>query len=522
MFPPPHTRARLLGLLLSVLLVAAMIAGCSRPPAAPTSTPEIPTVAPATEPAATVVLELPTAEPVAGGAPALAGRWQGQIALPGAGLEIVVALAEQDGAWSGTIDVPAQGAAGIPLHDISVAGDAVRFEMLAGLQLAVFDGQVQPDGSISGAFTQSGFEGTFELARAQEPVAAEPQPTVEPLPYGEEEVTFPNGDITLAGTLTLPQGDGPFPALILLSGSGQQDRDESLSLAPGYRPFREIADTLTRQGIAVLRYDDRGMGGSTAGDLAAVTSADFADDAEAALRYLQDRVDIDSQQIGFLGHSEGGILAAMVAARNPDVAYVISMAGSAVDGYDVVLKQVERLALARGENPAGVASAVEQQKAILDLVKSQDWTALEAAMSEIAQAQIAALTEEQKAAMGDVDAVVQQQLAAQVQGLQSPWYQFFLSHDPGQDWARVTAPVLGIFGANDTQVDAEQNSAALQAALEQAGNKDVTIQVLPTANHLFQDAVTGGVEEYATLAPQLMPEFLEAISQWLLARVQLP
>ncbi len=471
---------------------------------------------PTTEPVATTVPEAPTAEPASADAPALAGQWQGKIALPGAGLEIIVALAEEDGVWSGTIDVPAQGAAGIPLHDITVASDALRFEMLSGPQLAAFDGQVQPDGSIRGAFTQSGFEGTFELARPQEPT------TAEPLPYVEQEVTFQNGDITLAGTLTLPEGDGPFPALILLSGSGQQDRDESLSLAPGYRPFREIGDTLTRQGVAVLRYDDRGIGGSTAGDLAAVTSADFADDAEAAFNFLQGRADIDGQQIGFLGHSEGGILAPMVAARNPDVAFVISMAGSAVDGYDVVLKQVERLALARGESAADVAAAVAWQKEILDLTKSQDWTALDAAMGEIAQAQIAALTEEQKAAMGDVNAVAQQQLAAQMQSLQSPWYQFFLSHDPAQDWAQVTAPVLGIFGGNDTQVDAEQNSTALQAALESAGNADVTIQVLPTANHLFQDATTGGVDEYATLPPQLMPEFLEAISQWLLARVQLP
>jgi uncharacterized protein len=471
---------------------------------------------PTTEPVATAVPEAPTAEPVSADAPALAGQWQGKIALPGAGLEIIVALAEQDGVWSGTIDVPAQGAAGIPLHGISVEGDAVRFEMLSGPQLAAFDGQVQPDGSIRGAFTQSGFEGTFELARPQEPTAAEP------LPYVEEEVTFQNDDITLAGTLTLPEGDGPFPALILLSGSGQQDRDEALAIVPGYRPFYEIADTLTRQGVAVLRYDDRGVGGSTAGDLATVSSADFADDAEGALRFLQGRADIDGQQIGFLGHSEGGILAAMVAARNPDVAFVISMAGTAVDGYETLLKQVERLALASGASPAEAAAAVEQQRAALDLVLAQDWADLEAMVNAIVEEQVASMPAEQLAAMGGKDALVQQQVAAQLQALQSPWYQFFLSHDPGQDWAQVATPVLGLYGGNDTQVDAEQNSAALQAALDRAGNADVTIQVLPTANHLFQEAVTGGVDEYAALPPQLMPEFLQAISQWLLARVQLP
>ncbi len=282
----------------------------------------------------------PEAAPVT--EPALAGPWQGKITIAGTALEIIVALAEQDGVWSGTIDVPAQGAAGIPLHDITVDSDAVRFEMLSGARLAVFDGQIQPDGSMGGAFSQSGIDGTFELARPQEPAAAEP------LPYSEEEVVFQNGDVTLAGTLTLPAGDGPFPALILLSGSGQQDRDEALAIVPGYRPFREIADTLTRQGIAVLRYDDRAVSGSTGGDLAAATSADFADDAEAALRFLQGRADIDSKQIGMLGHSEGGILAAMVAARNLDVAFVISMAGTAVDGYETLLKQVERLALASG------------------------------------------------------------------------------------------------------------------------------------------------------------------------------
>jgi hypothetical protein len=510
MFSPHYTRARQFGLLLSVLLMVMLMAGCSRPPAEPTPTPEMPAMTPTAEPVPTTAPEAaPIAEPV------LAGQWQGKIVLPGAGLEIIVALAQQDGAWSGTIDVPAQGAAGIPLHDITVDGDAVRFEMLSGAQLAVFDGQAQPDGSIRGTFAQSGFEGTFELARPQEPTAAEP------LPYVKEEVTFQSGDVTLAGTLTLPEGDGPFPALILLSGSGQQDRDEALPIVPGYRPFREIADTLTRQGIAVLRYDDRGVGGSS-GDPTLATSADFADDAEAALGFLQGRADIATQQIGLLGHSEGGLLAAMVAADNPDVAFVISMAGTAVNGYETIVKQVERLALASGASQAEAEAAALQQRAVLDLATEQDWTALEAILNQIAREQIAALSEAQKAALGDVDALVQQQIGGQLQIFQSPWYQFFLDYDPAEDLAQVTAPVLGVFGGNDTQVDAEQNSTALQAALERAGNTDVTIQVLPTANHLFQEAATGGVDEYATLPPQLMPEFLEAISQWLLARVQLP
>jgi uncharacterized protein len=493
MFSPKNNLIRLF-VLLSLLIIALLVSACSRPSA---ETPG------------------PAAEPISAEALALAGSWQGRINLPGAGLEIIVALAQQEGQWTGTIDVPAQGAAGIELHDIRVSADAVYFEMLSGLQKATFDGRVQPDGSISGAFKQMGVEGSFALARPLEPVAAEL------LPYAAEEVIFQNGDITLAGTLTRPQGDGPFPALILLSGSGQQDRDEALPTVPGYRPFREIADTLTRQGIAVLRYDDRGVGGST-GDPMTATSADFADDAETALAFLQSRADIDGQQIGFLGHSEGGILAAMVAARNPDVAFVISMAGTAVDGYQTVVKQVERLLLAAGASQAEADEAARLQSSVLDLVMLQAWDSLQGTLYDIALQQIAALPAEQRAALGDVNVLAQQQVAAQMQIFQSPWYQFFLSHNPGKDWAQVTAPVLGLYGGNDTQVDAEQNSAALQAALARAGNADVTIQVLPTANHLFQDAQTGGVDEYAMLSPQLVPEFLEAISQWLLARVQLP
>lgn len=516
MLPTNPVRSKRLSLLLSAVLLLALAAACSSPQPAETPTPEAPTVTPTTESAPTLAADsTPTAAPASAETPDVAGQWQGKIVLPGAALEIIVALAEQDGAWTGAIDVPAQGATGIPLHDITVAGDAVYFEMLTGPQLAAFDGQVQPDGSISGAFSQSGITGSFELARPEASAA-------EPLPYREEEVTFQNDDVTLAGTLTLPEGDGPFPALILLSGSGQQDRDEALPIVPDYKPFREIADTLTRQGIAVLRYDDRGVGGST-GDPSVATSADFATDATAALAYLQGRSEIDSQQIGFLGHSEGGMLAAMAAADNPDVAFVISMAGTAVDGYQTLLKQVERLALASGASQADADAVVAQQQFILDLALDQNWPDLEAELTAIAESQAAGLTDEQKAAIGgDVNALIKQQVASQVQIFQSPWYQFFLRYNPADDLAKVSAPVLGIFGGNDTQVDAEQNSAALQAALDLAGNTDVTIEVLPRANHLFQEATTGGVDEYASLPPRLMPTFLETVSQWLLAQVQLP
>jgi pimeloyl-ACP methyl ester carboxylesterase len=425
-------------------------------------------------------------------------------------LEIIVNFMGEDSALSGAIDIPAQRAAGIPLYDIRYEPPTVHFEMLSGPQLAVFDGKMLPDGAIEGQFLQSGVEGTFELARPQEQA-------VEPLTYVEEEVSFGHGDVNLAGTLTLPEGDGPFPAAILLTGSGQQNRDEEIPIVPGYKPFRVIADHLTRHGIAVLRYDDRGVGGST-GDVANATTADFADDAEAALDYLLSRPEIDPEQIGLLGHSEGGMIAAMLAARRPDVAFAISMAGIAVSGYDTSIKQVERLALASGLSQQEAADAAALQKATLDLAVAQDWDALEAKITEIVTEQVESLPEERKAAIGDPQAVIQQQVAAQLQTIQSPWYQFFLTHNVADEWAQVTVPVLALFGAKDVQVDAEQNRAALEAALQKAGNDDLTVVVFPTANHLFQDAQSGAFEEYVTLAPEFLPGFLETISQWLVDR----
>ena len=499
--------------LLAILIVTGLsMVACSRPatPVAPT-TPATPEVTPV----ATTSTNVDTAPP----APDITGRWEGAITVQGTDLNIVVNFSEEDGQLVGTIDVPQQGATGIQLHDISYQYPNVHFEMLSGSSKATHDGQLAADGTISGDFSQSGITGKFAIHRAEAP-----PPTVEvveDVPYNQEKVTFNNGDITLAGTLTLPEGDGPFPALILISGSGQQNRDEELSIVPGYKPFREIADTLTRQGIAVLRYDDRGIGES-GGDPSQATSADFADDAEAAFTYLQGRPEIDGKQIGMLGHSEGGIIEAIIGARNPNVAFLISMAGTAVNGYDTVIKQVERLTLASGLGADAATAAADQQRSLMDLVVAQDWDGLEAAMTEMASAQIAALPDDQKAALGDVDTYVQQTVAAQLAGMQSPWYQFFLNHDPGEDWAEITVPVLGLYGGNDAQVDAEQNTTALQAALEKAGNQDFTITVIPTANHLFQDATTGSVQEYAQLEPHLMPEFLSTVSDWLLVHVQLP
>ncbi len=337
-------------------------------------------------------------------------------------------------------------------------------------------------------------------------------------PAREMEVAFSHRGIALTGTLNLPAGPGPHPALVLITGSGPQNRDSEIPGIPGYAPFRWIAEYLGTRGIAVLRYDDRGVGQS-GGHFAAATTADFADDAEAAFDYLRGRPEIAPTRVGILGHSEGGIVAAMVAARRPEVAFVVSLAGSAVTGYETIVRQVELIVLAAGASADAAAAAAAQQRVILDLVVAGDWEALETLVVEIKLAQIAALPPAQQQALGDLNALARTLAAQDLAAFQSAWYREFLVHDPAQDWAKVRVPVLAVFGGVDVQVDADQNEAALEEAISRAGNRDVTVVVLPEANHLFQKAVTGGLEEYALLPMEFHPRLLPAIVDWLLARV---
>ncbi|MGC9530164.1 MAG: alpha/beta hydrolase family protein [Candidatus Bipolaricaulaceae bacterium] len=348
-----------------------------------------------------------------------------------------------------------------------------------------------------------------------------PAVEVERPAFVAHEVTFGHAEATLAGTLTIPVGQGPYPGLVLISGSGPQNRDEELAGVPGYRPFRWIAEYLSSRGLAVLRYDDRGVGRST-GDATTATTEDLSTDAEAALACLAARREVDAGRVGLLGHSEGATVAAMVAARNDRAAFVVSLAGPAVDGHRLTVRQVERILLASGADPEVAAAAAAQQRQILDMARSGDWEALETRLVEISRAQLAALPPEEREAMGDLDQAALAAAADQLASLQSPWYQFYLAYDPSEDWAQVTVPVLAVFGGLDVQVDVEQNKQPLLAALAGAGNSDVTVVVLPDANHLFQPAVTGGVQEYATLPATFVPRLLPTIGDWILARTGQP
>jgi len=332
-----------------------------------------------------------------------------------------------------------------------------------------------------------------------------------------EKITFSNGEITLAGTLTLPSGDASHPAVVLISGSGPQDRDGAMKTIPGYRPFAVIAEHLSQKGLAVLRYDDRGVGKSS-GDYLDANEPDFVKDAEAALHYLVRRKDIATGKVGVLGLSEGSMIAAMVAASNPRVAFVISLAGGAVDGYNLLLRQTERQAKAEGKTEEEVADAVREQRRIFDLVLAKEWEDLREAIYKITLKRLKALPKERAAALGDLDTFARRKASQTLRVFQHPRYQFLLRHDFGKDWEKVSVPVLALFGELDVQCDASQNKVALKQALARAGNDDVKIVIVPAANHLFLKARTGSMSEYATLPKSFAPGLLEAISSWLLKK----
>ena len=291
------------------------------------------------------------------------GHWEGVVTVAGQVIVTRVDLATDGNVLKGTVDFPQQGALSLPLDKVSYQDGKLHFEIMPQPRTAIFDGALQGADKLEGTFEQSGYKGTFSLARVQVAATA-------PLPYKEEDVKFQNGTITLAGTLTLPATKGPYPAVVLISGSGAQNRDEDIF---GFKIFRVIADHLTRKGIAVLRYDDRGVGGSSAGT-PQDTSETYAGDVAAAVQFLKARADIDAKQIGLLGHSEGGIIAPMVATRSQDVAFIILMSGPGTTGRQVLVDQGTLIAKASGASAADIEKQNALQKKLLDAaVTGQGW-----------------------------------------------------------------------------------------------------------------------------------------------------
>ncbi len=438
------------------------------------------------------------------------GHWEGAIQLPGMdpGLTVMVDLKQDDGVWSGTIDIPMQSAMGLALERITAAGDSVRFSITGIPGDPTFAGRLD-DGDIVGDFTQGGQTFPFKLGREAVVGIKRPQEPELPLPYRSEEVTIPNGDFRLAGTLTMPESGGPFAAVVLITGSGPEDRDETVF---SHRPFLVLSDHLTRAGIAVLRYDDRGVGKST-GNFATATTRDFAKDALAAVSFLRTRSTIAGNRIGLLGHSEGGLIAPLAATQSKNVAFVVMLAGPGVPGSEILPAQTGKIVLASGGSQEKADQQVAIMKRIVKLVATEtDSARLHDGAMALAHEQVALMSDEERKQLGDdPDAMLERQISA----LMTPWFRFFLSYDPRPTLAKVRVPVLALNGSLDTQVPPEQNLPEIVKALNKGGNRDATVLVMPGLNHLFQKATTGAPNEYFGIEETMNPDALNAISEWI-------
>ncbi len=441
------------------------------------------------------------------------GLWMGSLELQG-GQELRILFnisTGTDGLPTASMDSPDQGVSGIPVEKLSYKDGNLRLEVTS--IRGVFEGVLKEDGTaLEGEWKQYEMDFPVVLTRIDEkPEIRREQDPVKPYPYDEEEVVYENTEagIKLAGTLTTPGSEGPFPAVLLITGSGKQDRNEEVF---GHRPFLVLSDYLTRQGIAVLRVDDRGVGGST-GNFSNVTTEDFAEDAVAGVEYLKSREDIDPDRIGLIGHSEGGLIAPIAAVRSPDVAFIVLMAGPAVTGEEIILAQSRLVAEADGVPEETIAKNDALLKDIFSVLKTEENDSIAGEeIRGLITDMVENLSEEEK----QYSSYTEESLDTEIKVLVSPWTRYFLTYDPKTTLMEVECPVLAINGEKDLQVPPEENLAAIEEALEAGGNEDYTVKELPGLNHLFQTAQTGSPSEYVSIEETMSPAAMELIGDWIL------
>ncbi len=439
----------------------------------------------------------------------LPGTWEGTFTMQGTEYTVRFSLQEnEDGSFIGAFSLPQQTQALFIFDEIEIDEDGVITFQASSIQAgytatlrAVQDSQQI---TLSGTWKHAGSQAELTMQPRQFDTLTRierPQDPARPYPYHEKEVVFPNvrEDFELAGTLTYPEGAGPFPVVILISGSGSHDRNEEIF---GHRPFLVLADHLTRNGIAVLRYDDRGVGGS-GGESETADSYDLSIDAESALDYLlEHHRDIISDEIGLVGHSEGGIIAPMVADRRNEISFLILLAGPGQQGDQVLLSQTRAILEAQSLPESLVETTLTTNRAIYSLLMEED-------NEDKLQTKITQI-------MRSVG-IPEDQIRQQLPSILLPWFRFFLSYDPGEVLTRLSVPVLALGGSLDLQVLAEENIPRIEAHLEAGESPQVTTKIYEGLNHLFQPAQTGMVDEYGTIPITIAPQVLEDISQWIWA-----
>jgi hypothetical protein len=449
-------------------------------------------------------------------APSIVGIWVGELKAQSQSLVLVINVSQESGELKATLDSPSQGAMGIPVSAISLDKDLLRVE--SKLIKAEFAGRLSSDGKkIDGSWSQGGASFPLVLEKKDSaPVQLRPQDPKPPFPYKTEEVAVPNrkAGVVLAGTLTIPAGSGPFPAVAFATGSGPQNRDEELL---GHKPFLVIADYLARRGIVSLRCDDRGVAKST-GDFAAATTIDFADDVEAALDYLASRPEAKKGAIGIVGHSEGGIIAPIVASRDAKVGFVVLLAGPGISGEELLYLQGKLIAKAQGASQADIADALAVNKILYGIAKGEgDATAVR----EKAKKAYIDWVDANPRMKADAKAMARQSADDIVAPVATPWFRAFLSLDPATYLSKVRQPLLALDGSKDLQVPAKENLDGIRAALTRvpspgANPKNAIIE-LPGLNHLFQHAKTGSPSEYGKIEETIAPEALKAIGDFILS-----
>lgn len=445
----------------------------------------------------------------------IAGIWEGSLTAGAFKLRMSFHLVTKaDGSLSGTVDVIDQGAKDIPLSKVTLEEGTLKIDMAA--MRASFEGKLSADKqTVEGHFKQLQANLPLNLKKVEKATTLNrPQTPKGPFPYNSEDVEYTNAKTknTLAGTLTLPKGDGPFPVVLLISGSGAQDRDETIF---EHKPFFVIADHLTRSGIAVLRVDDRGYGKSK-GDFATATTLDFADDADAGVAYLKTRKEIDPKRIGLCGHSEGGVVAPIVAARNSDVNFIILLAGTGITGKEILHLQSRAAAVAAGASKEQAEKSGKFTDAMVEvLLAEKDPAKLDKAVDKKLDEYIANLNDSEKKELEQAGG--RPALVRQTKVMINPWMRTFIELDPRVALRKVTCSVLAINGEKDVQVDCEANLTEIEKALKESGNSKFKTKKYAGLNHLFQKSPTGtgNVREYSEIETTMEAEVLKDLVEWI-------
>ncbi|MBI3863618.1 MAG: alpha/beta fold hydrolase [Planctomycetia bacterium] len=440
--------------------------------------------------------------------------WLGELNAGGAKLRILFHIGKTaDGKDAATFDSLDQGQKGLPVDSVTKKDGKIRLEAKA--LKVVYEGTLNEAGTeITGEWQQGGAKLPLNLKLVDSaPQARRPQLPKAPFPYDAIEVGYDNkaAGVHLAGTLTVPHGAGPYPAAILITGSGTQDRDETIF---EHKPFLVLADYLSRRRIAVLRVDDRGIGGSTKSETEA-TTADLAVDVQSGIEFLKGRPEIDPQRIGLIGHSEGAIIGPLVASQGNDVAFVVMLAGTTVNGEQVLYEQGAALLKAMGASEKALATQRELQTRMFQIIKdTPDADAAAKKISESVAELMESLDAESRAGVGDAQANV----AAQARRIVSPWFRYFLTYDPRPALEKVRCPLLALNGSKDAQVVPQQNLPVLRDVLAESKHPDYEIHELPDLNHLFQTCRTGAVSEYGQIEETFAPSALQLVGDWIAQR----